>query len=181
MTHPFRWTHILGTSTLAMATLLSATAPAYAGRFRAAHENADGGETRVFGAAHAGDAASAVRGRRVVTDGEGNVSATRGAAVEGAAGGRFKRAAHNTRSADGSATHQSGMEASTAKGSVESQGSATRDANGNVTQQRSTSATSASTGNSVESTSSYNKDTGRTRTTTCFDASGATITCPSGK
>ena len=38
--------------------------------------------------------------------------------------------------------------------------------------------TSAASGNSVQSTTSYNKDSGRTRTTTCYDAAGATIACP---
>lgn len=181
MTHRIPHTQLTNWAGLAGAILIAVALPAQAGRLRAVHDNAEGGQTRVFSAAHAGEAGSAVRGSRVVTDGEGNVSTTRGAAVQGAAGGSFRRGARNTRAADGSATHQSGMSATGAKGTIDSQGSATKDASGNVTQQRTTSATSSTTGNSVESTSSYNKDTGRTRTTTCFDSSGATITCPSGK
>jgi len=174
-------TRYLSIGSLGLSLLLAFGAPAEAGRLRAAHDNPEGGHTRVFGAAHAGEAASAARGRRVVTDGEGNVESTRGAVFKGAEGRSFKRGAHNTRSADGSATHESGMSATGAKGSIDSQGSATRDASGAVTQQRSTTATSAATGNSVETSTSYNKDTGRTRTTTCFDATGATIACPAGK
>ena len=70
------------------------------------------------------------------------------------------------------------MRAESAKGSVASAGSATRSADGAVTQNRTTTATSAASGNSVQSTTSYNKDSGRTRTTTCYDAAGATIACP---
>ncbi|MEZ5642411.1 MAG: hypothetical protein R3E70_10220 [Burkholderiaceae bacterium] len=46
-----------------------------------------------------------------------------------------------------------------------------------MNQARSTTATSASTGNSVQSSTSYNSDTGRTRSTTCYNASGAVIAC----
>jgi hypothetical protein len=83
-----------------------------------------------------------------------------------------------TRNADGSLQHQSGIDAQTAKGSVQSSGSASRDANGQVTQNRTTHATSATTGNSVQSTSSYNSATGRTRTTNCYNSTGASIACP---
>ncbi|MNF17924.1 hypothetical protein D3C80_2217150 [compost metagenome] len=45
-------------------------------------------------------------------------------------------------------------------------------------QARSTTATSAITGNSVQTQSSYSKDSGLSRSATCYDASGGAIACP---
>jgi hypothetical protein len=118
------------------------------------------------------------RGRVVKTDGEGNATVATGAAARGLNGATAARAGLTTRGADGSIQHDSGMRAEGTKGSVASSGSASRSAAGAVTQNRTTTATSATSGNSVQSTSSYNKDSGRTRTTTCYDAAGATIACP---
>ncbi|MFZ3116716.1 MAG: hypothetical protein WA159_00200, partial [Variovorax sp.] len=87
------------------------------------------------------------------------------------------RAGTNTRNADGSATHRSSLSANGSQGSVQSSGSASRDASGTVTQSRSTTATNAATGNSVQSSSSYSKDTGLTRSATCYNAGGAVIAC----
>lgn len=163
---------------LTLATLALAAPAAHAERLRFAHQNAEGGVTRGFGAAHAGQAASGARGHVLRTDGQGNGSVTSGAAVSTANGGQFKRAGHTTRSADGSMQHDSGFTGSNGKGSVQSQGSATRDAQGDVTQNRTTSATSASTGNSAVSTSSYSKDGGFEHSVNCFDANGAAMNCP---
>jgi hypothetical protein len=117
--------------------------------------------------------------RRVVkTDGDGNATVATGAAVRSSSGASAARAGRTTRSADGTLQHDSSMRAVGAKGSVTSSGSATRSADGAITQNRTTAATSATSGNSVRSTSSYNEDSGRTRTTTCYDAAGATIACP---
>lgn len=117
--------------------------------------------------------------RRVVQpDGAGNAAVATGAAARGPNGARAVRAGLTTRSADGTVQHKSGMRAEGAKGSVASGGSAIRSADGTITQDRTTTATSATSGNSVQSTGSYNKDSGRTRTTTCYDAAGATIACP---
>lgn len=165
---------ILGS--ICSAALLT-TLPAHAGRFRAAHANADGGVTRSFGAAHAGEAASGARGHRLVTDSQGNAQYTSGAVVNTANGGSFKRAGRTTRSADGSAAHASGFSASGANGTVQSSGSASRDPDGQITQSRSTTATSATTGNTVTSTTSYSSDGGREHSVSCFDASGAAIAC----
>ena len=79
-----------------------AAAPAHAARFRFAHGNADGGVTSGAVAAHAGEAASGVRGHRFVSDGQGNAGFTSGAAYKDAHGGVFKRAGQTTHSADGS-------------------------------------------------------------------------------
>lgn len=159
-------------------TTVALTAPAHAERVRFSHQNAEGGVTRGFGAAHAGEAGSAARGHMLRTDGQGNGSVTSGAAATTANGGVFKRAGHTTRSVDGSMQHDSGFAGSNSQGSVQSQGSATRDAQGNVTQNRSTTATSNATGNSTTSTSSYSKESGFDHSVSCFDANGAAIACP---
>lgn len=161
---------------------LSLGAPAaHAERLRFAHRNAEGGTTRGVEAAHAGEAASGARGHLLRTDGNGNATVTSGAAVKTENGGVFKRAGRTTRSADGSVQHDSGFNASNSKGSVQSQGSASRDAQGDVTQSRTTTATSASTGDTMKSSTSYNKDTGVEHNVSCFDASGNAITCPARK
>lgn len=168
---------------LACVFCLSATSAlsAHAERARWARGNAQGGVTTGFEAAHAGEAASGVRGHRLVTDGQGDAKFTSGAAFKGKNGGYFKRAGKTTSSADGSMTHESGFKASGAKGSVQSQGSATRDANGDVTQSRTTTGTSASTGDSFKSTTTYDKADGVSHSVTCFDSSGAQMACPAGK
>jgi hypothetical protein len=98
--------------------------------------------------------------------------------ADGGNGGSAARAGKTTIAADGSATHQSGVVAQSAKGSVESSGGATRDAAGNVTQARSSTVTSATTGNTMNTSSSYSKDTGVTRSASCYNASGVSIACP---
>ncbi len=170
---------LLALGALSLGALIAA--PAHAARFRFAHGNADGGVTRGAVAAHAGEAASGVRGHRFVSDGQGNARFSSGSAYKGANGGVFKRAGQTTRGADGSMSHASGFNASGAKGSVQSQGSGTRDASGDVTQSRSTTGTSAATGDSFKATESYTKGEGVTRSVNCFDASGAQIACPAGK
>lgn len=125
------------------------------------------------------DPADAASRRVVKTDGQGDTTTVGGAAVRGPNGASAVRAGTTTVDADGSAAHRSGFAAQGAKGSVQSQGSATRAVGGGVTQNRTTTATSTATGNSATTTTSSNNGTGRTRTTSCFDASGATIPCPS--
>jgi hypothetical protein len=99
-------------------------------------------------------------------------------ARQGANGGTAVRAGRTSTVADGSAQHASGIRAQSAKGSVQSSGTASRDAAGNVTQARSSTVTSAATGNTLKTNSSYSKDTGVTRSASCYNASGASIACP---
>jgi len=145
---------------------------------RVEHANAQGGVTATAVGVHQGVSGSAVRGRAVKTDGQGNATVVSGAAVKGANGATAVRAGKTTVAADGSAQHQSGLSAQSAKGSVQSSGSASRDAAGNVTQARSSTITSAATGDTMKTNSSYSKDTGLTHSASCFDAGGASIACP---
>ncbi len=163
---------------LAMATLVAA-APAGAYTRHVVHGNAEGGKTATTVAGHEGpEGGVAGRARVTRSDGQGNVTTTGGSAFRGPNGAKGARAGTTTVNADGSASHTSGFAASGSKGSVASKGSATRDAAGDVDQTRTTTATSATTGNSVKATESYNSETGVTRSATCYNASGATIACP---
>ena len=147
-------------------------------RVEHANANAQGGVTATAVGVHQGASGSAARRRAVKTDGQGNATVVSGAAVKGANGATAVRAGKTTVAADGSAQHQSGISAQSAKGSVQSSGSASRDAAGNVTQARSSTVTSAATGDTMKTNSSYSKDTGLTHSASCFDAGGASITCP---
>ena len=154
------------------------TLSAEAASRRVVHDNAQGGVTASTVGAKQGANGTAVRGRAVRTDGQGNATAVSGAAVKGVNGGTAVRAGKTTLAADGSAQHQSGLSAQSAKGSVESSGTASRDAAGNVTQARSSTLTSATTGDTMKTSSSYSKDSGVTRSASCYNASGASIACP---
>lgn len=163
-----------------VAGLVSGLVPmsAEAGGLRTTHANTAGGVTSTAMVGRQGASGGAyARGRSVATDGHGNGTAVSGAGFVGPNGATGGRAGTTTVYADGSATHQSGLSASGAQGSVQSSGSATRDAAGNVTQSRSSAATNTATGNSVQSSSAYNSTTGLTHTATCYNASGAVIAC----
>ena len=165
------------TAALALA-LLGAAAPAEAGARRVVRPNAAGGTTAATLAnRHGSNGGQWQSARGIATDSQGNAVLGGASRFTGPNGGTGQRAGRTQLNADGSASHASGFTASNARGNVQSSGSATRDAEGNVNQARSTTATSASTGNSVQSSTSYNSDTGRTRSTTCYNASGAVIAC----
>lgn len=186
MFHPV---HHPSTSAISRATLLAALAvtalllctadDANARTQRVVEHNADGSTTARTGAARATPSGGGLlRGRTATTDGQGNASVTsRGAAV-GAQGGMAERQGSTTRRADGSASHSGTVSAQNVQGSLQSSGGATRNADGTVMQARSTTATSAATGNSVQAQSSYSKDSGLSRSATCYDASGTAMACP---
>lgn len=165
---------------LAVAAMLLLTASDASAHSRHTVEhNADGSATARSGVVRAAPGGGGVlRGRSVTTDGQGHGSVRSGAAVAGPNGATAVRQGQSARNADGSASHSSAMAAQGDRGTLQSTGAATRSADGSVTQGRTTTATSANTGNSVQTSSSYNPDTGRTRSASCFDASGAPMACP---
>ena len=157
---------------------LAAPAEAQARTLHSVEHNADGSTVSKTGVARSGPNGVVLRGRTATTDGQGNASVTsRGAAV-GAQGSTAVRQGSTTHGADGSASHSGTVSAQNAQGNLQSSGGATRNADGTVTQARSTTATSAATGNSVQAQSSYSKDTGLSRSATCYDASGTAMACP---
>ncbi|UCU99128.1 hypothetical protein [Acidovorax radicis] len=163
---------------LAALMALAAPADANARTRRSVEHNADGSTTAHTGVARSGANGAVLRGRTATTDGQGNASVTsRGVAV-GAQGGMAVRQGSTTRNADGSASRTGTVSAQNAQGNLQSSGAATRNADGTVTQARSTTATSAAPGNSVQAQSSYSKDSGLSRSATCYDASGTAMACP---
>lgn len=162
-------------ATLGTAALLTALAapPSHAGA-RLAARGADGA---AVGAIRQGpNGGGFARGRAINSDGQGNARVVSGGAFRGPNGGGGARAGTTTSAADGSLTHDSGLQASNARGNVTSQGSATRSADGELTQSRTTTATGA-TGNSYSGSTSYSKETGVVHSGTCTDASGTVIAC----
>jgi hypothetical protein len=165
---------------LGLSAVLTLAAPAevQARTRHSVEHNADGTTTAHTGVARSGPNGAVLRGRTATADGQGNASvSSRGAAV-GAQGGVAVRQGSTTRSADGSASHSGTVSAQNAQGSLQSSGGATRNADGSVTQARTSTATSAATGNSVQTQSSYSKDSGLSRSATCYDASGTAMACP---
>ena len=130
-------------------------------------------------AAFAGERAAAGRRQALVAEGEGHAAGglRRGFATEsGAYGGRTGRF---SRSADGSVSASGQGYASGANGTAQRSGSFTRNADGTASGDRGTTITNANTGNTFEGSTTYNKDTGLSRTATCKDASGNTVSCGS--
>ena len=163
------------------ALLVTHASDAHARSHRVVAQSADGSTTARTGVARAapgGGGGGMLRGRSVTTDGQGNGSMRSGAVMVGPHGATAVRQGQSTRNADGTANHSSTIAAQGAQGAVQSTGTATRNADGSVTQGRTTTATSAATGNSVQASSSYNKDTGLNRSANCFDASGTAMACP---
>ena len=161
------------------ALLLLAASDASARSRHTVEHNADGSTTDRTGVVRAAPGGGGVlRGRSVITDGQGHGSVRSGAAVVGPNGATAVRQGQSARNADGSASQSSAMAAQGDRGTLQSTGAATRSADGSVTQGRTTTATRAATGNSVQTSSSYNADIGRTRSASCFDASGAPMACP---
>ncbi len=174
--------NLLSTCSLAMASIacvLALAAPAaQADSRRVVRPNAAGGTTATAWVDRQGPFGGSRRAARAVaTDGQGHTVAAGRRSVAGPQGGSVQRAGRTEVNADGSAHHAGSISASGARGTLQSSGSATRDAAGQVDAGRTTSATSAATGNSVQSSASYNSATGLTRSTVCYDASGATIAC----
>jgi hypothetical protein len=142
--------------------------------------HADGGATVSKAITRQGpQGGTRVRNRSTTADGQGNASTAGSVSTTGPNGATAVRNGQASRSADGSAERSGSFAATGAKGSVESSGSSSKTADGSVNASRNTTATSAATGNSVQSTASYNQATGVTRSTTCYDAAGTAMSCPS--
>lgn len=176
-----------------MNTVLSATALAFAvmaagfaatdadaAGQRVVRANAGGGATANTAITRQGpQGGTRVRNRATSTDGQGNASTAGSNTTTGPRGATAVRSGQASRSADGSAQRAGSFAASGAKGTVNSSGSSSRSADGTVTAERSSNLTGAATGNSVQTNATYNPTTGVTRNTSCYDAAGASMSCPS--
>jgi hypothetical protein len=163
---------MLAASVCAIAVVGAGVADAREGRVRARGENG------VVTGAVGPSGGATVRGRGAVQNPDGSVTAGSAGAVRTPAGNAAVRASTTTVNPDGSAVRRSGFAAQGANGaSAVSEGTTTRNADGTYDSTRNTQATTA-TGNTYQGTTTYDPTTGVTRSTTCTDASGATIACP---
>jgi hypothetical protein len=119
-------------------------------------------------------------GRRGVNgDGQGNLSGAAGSGFSTASGGQGLRTRSFERNADGSVSARNEASASTANGgSASSQSSFTRSADGSsASGERSTSVSNTRTGVTFDGSTSYAKGSGFSRSASCTDAAGNTVSC----
>jgi hypothetical protein len=117
--------------------------------------------------------------RGVVSDGEGNVSGATGSAFATAGGGQGSRSARFDRTSDGAITATGQASASGANGSADRSGSFTKSADGAASGERSTTLTNANTGVTFAGSTTYTKGAGFSRSASCKDAAGNTVSCGS--
>jgi hypothetical protein len=117
-------------------------------------------------------------GRRgFVADGQGNVDGAAASGFTTAGGAQGGRSARFSRSADGSTTASANASASGQNGSAERSGSWNRNADGSASGQRQTTLTNSNTGNTFDASTTYTKGSGFSRSASCKDAAGNTVTC----
>ena len=149
---------------------------------RTASQTAQGGPAlRAYGST-SGSHLDAAGGRRLVGDGQGNVAAAGAGSYSTAAGGQGSRSTRFKRQDDGSIDASRQGSVTTANGgSADRDTSYTRNADGSASAERSTSATNARTGVSYDGSTRWTKGEGLTRSGTCKDAAGNTVTCGSAR
>jgi hypothetical protein len=113
-------------------------------------------------------------------DGQGNVQGAAGSSFSTAAGGQGLRSSGFKRGADGSLTAGNSASVTAANGgSAERNGYFTRSADGTATGSRGTTVTNANTGVTFDGSTSYTQGSGVSRSASCKDASGNTVSCGS--
>jgi hypothetical protein len=120
--------------------------------------------------------------RRLAGDGQGNVAAAGGGSYSTAAGGQGARSTRFKRQDDGSVDASRQGSLTTANGGTAARdASYTRNADGGASAERNTSATNARTGVSYDGSTTWTKGQGLSRSGSCTDASGNTVTCGSAR
>ncbi len=138
-----------------------------------------GGFAARSGAAVQSNHGSAAGRRAVAGDAQGNLASHSTGSFALDNGVQGSRARTFNRSADGSVNANGSASANGANGSASRGGSYTRSAEGSASGARTTSATNANTGNTFDATTTYTKGEGASRTVSCTDAAGNTVTCGS--
>lgn len=151
--------------------------PIFNGRGVAA-QTAEGGLAAHSSRTALGSRGAATGQRGLVADGQGNVDGSAGSGFTTAAGGQGLRSGRFERSADGSVS-ATGEASATGRhgGTAQRSGSYTRNADGTATGERSTSLTNAHTGVSYDGSATYTKGSGFSRSGSCTDAAGNTVSC----
>lgn len=120
-----------------------------------------------------------VRGSARGRTADGSYISRRGTAVRGPNGGSAVRGANTTVSPDGTVQRRAGFAAEGQNGQAQSEANLYRNPDGSIDYNRTTSATNHNSGNSYNGQVTVDPVTGeRSRTYSCTDASGATISCP---
>lgn len=134
------------------------------------------------GAAVQGAGGAAAGQRGVVADGQGNAQGATRSGFTTQAGAHGQRTGNFQRSADGS-VNANGQASATGRngGSAERSASLDRNADGSASGRRSTTATNANTGVTFDGQTTYTKGSGVSRTGSCTDASGQSVTCGSAR
>ena len=115
--------------------------------------------------------------RRLATDGSGSVHAVAGSGFNTVAGGQGLRTRSLNREADGSVHARNQDSVSGANGgSAERSGSFTRSADGSASGERNTSVSGVN-GGSFDGSTSYTKGSGFSRSASCKDSAGNTVSC----
>jgi hypothetical protein len=147
---------------------------------RTAGQNAQGGPAARAAGSINGSALDAAGSRRLVGDGQGNVAAGSSGAYTTDSGAQGARSTRFKRNDDGSASAKRQGNLTTANGSTAARdASYTRNADGSASAERSTSATNANTGVTYDGSATWTKGEGISRSGSCKDASGKTVTCGS--
>lgn len=162
---------VAGLSTLMLTGLVVAPVHAAEGRVKARGANG-----MVAAGSHNGN--SYVRGHGVKTNSDGSTTTGSGAAFKTNTGAAGARGSATTYNPDGSVEHEGGFATSGARGNVNSQGGFTRNADGTSSGSRTTNATNAQNGNSYTSTTTYDSTNGVSHQSSCKDATGNAIACP---
>jgi hypothetical protein len=121
-------------------------------------------------------------GRRggIQADGQGNAVGGRQRAVATESGAAGASSRGFRRSSDGSLNAGSQANARGANGgTAQTSSSFSRSADGTASGERSTSVTNANTGVTYDGSASYDKESGFSRSGSCRDASGTTVSCGS--
>jgi hypothetical protein len=143
---------VAAVATVSFAWLATARAEPRVHADRVANQTAQGGLALRSGAAFNGSNVDAAGQRRLLGDGQGNVSASGNSGFTTASGSTGQRSTRFTRSADGTAAGE-----------------------------RHTTATNANTGVTFDASTAYTQGSGISRSATCKDAAGNTVACGSAR
>jgi hypothetical protein len=126
-----------------------------------------------------GDRGAAAGQRAIASDGQGHVAGAAGSGFTTDSGAQGQRSRRFNRTSDGAITASGQGSASGDNGSASRSGSFNRNADGTASGDRSTTVTDANTGVTFDASTSYEKGSGVSRSASCKDAAGNTVTCGS--
>lgn len=160
--------------TLAAATAMLAFSVADASAQSRGHVRAQGPNGMV--GAGASQNGAYVRGRGSVNNSDGSVTYGSGGAIAGVNGGGGVRGSTTNVNPDGSVSRNSVAAAAGVNGGVSTQGSTNRNSDGTWSGSRNTQAVGAQ-GSTYQGSTTYDQETGLSRSGTCTNPSGVVVPC----